>query len=119
MNSDKSKSVIVLKNLPSNFIDEAIVVVKDKKKIKNPEYKTMQGRMDESEIGKIEKIKKENRGYVIKEAELIISNYLEKIEKTKELKDIDKVKKRYKKLSILNYALAMTTFMSIIIAFVK
>ena len=34
MKTDIMKNVIILKNLPSNLIDEAIVIVKDKKKIK-------------------------------------------------------------------------------------
>ena len=33
MKTDIMKNVIILKNLPSNLIDEAIVIVKDKKKI--------------------------------------------------------------------------------------
>lgn len=118
MNKDR-KSVIVLKNLPSNFIDEAIVVVKDKKKIKNPEYKVMQGSMTESEIGNVEKIKKENRSYVITEAELIIKGYIDKIENKNKQKDLDKIKKKNKKLEIVNYVLSIATFMSLIIAFVK
>ena len=35
MNKENVKNVIILKNLPSNLIDEAIMVVKDKKKVKN------------------------------------------------------------------------------------
>ena len=47
------KSIIVLKNLPSNFIEEAIVVVRDGKKVKNPEYKVMQSFMSEKDLGNI------------------------------------------------------------------
>ena len=39
MKTDIMKNVIILKNLPSNLIDEAIVIVKDKKKIKDINYK--------------------------------------------------------------------------------
>lgn len=38
MKTDVMKNVIILKNLPSNLIDEAIVIVKDKKKIKDINY---------------------------------------------------------------------------------
>ena len=38
MKTDIMKNVIILKNLPSNLIDEAIVIVKDKKKIKDINY---------------------------------------------------------------------------------
>ena len=38
MNQSNMKNVIILKNLPSNLIDEAIMVVKDKKKVKDINY---------------------------------------------------------------------------------
>ena len=55
MNSENTKSIIILKGLPSNFIDEAIFVVKNKKEAKNLNYqdllsnknKVIQGYMNE------------------------------------------------------------------------
>ena len=35
MSKENTRNVIILKNLPSNLVDEAIIVVKDKKKIEN------------------------------------------------------------------------------------
>ena len=37
MSKENTRNVIILKNLPSNLVDEAIIVVKDKKKIENCE----------------------------------------------------------------------------------
>ena len=77
MNPENMKNIIILKNLPSNLIDEAIVVVKNKKESKDINYKTLmqdgksraiQGYMKEEELKKIENIKKEERNYIIKEA---------------------------------------------------
>ena len=34
MNSNQMKNMIVLKNLPSNLIDEAFIILKNNKKIK-------------------------------------------------------------------------------------
>ena len=78
MNSEKMKNMIVLKNLPSNILDEAIIVLKDNKKAKS-----------------LKKLEKQNNGiisqeetedYIIKEAEMVISNYLSKVEKEKQIK---------------------------------
>ena len=75
MNPENMKNIIILKNLPSNLIDEAIVVVKNKKESKDINYKTLmqdgksraiQGYMKEEELKKIENIKKEERNYIIK-----------------------------------------------------
>ena len=38
MEENKMKNLIVLKNLPSNIIEEAFIVLKDNKKVKNIEY---------------------------------------------------------------------------------
>lgn len=130
------KNVIILKNLPSNLIDEAIVVVKDKKKIKDFEYsdsikdggekfsiynekqnnKTIQGYMKEEDLRKIEKIKKEERKYVIKEAELVVANYLSKIEKPLSDRKIRNLEISYKRVKILNFLLGITTLISLVLA---
>ena len=83
MDTQKMKNVIILKNLPSNLIDEAIMVVKDKNKVKDINYSDfikykeengiIQGSMKPEELKKIESIKKESRKYVIKEAELDVN----------------------------------------------
>ena len=101
MKTDVMKNVIILKNLPSNLIDEAIVIVKDKKKIKDINYsefikdggekfsssanrqtsnRVIQGYMKEEDLKKLEDTKKEERKYVIKEAVLVVTNYLSKID---------------------------------------
>ena len=71
MNNQNTKNVIILKNLPSNLIDEAIIVVKDKKKVKDINYSDLlkykekneivQSSMKQEELKKIENIKRENR----------------------------------------------------------
>lgn len=67
------KNTITLKNLPSNLIEKAVIVFKDKKTVK--------------EIQKIEQqynkegqhTSKKTSCYAIKEAELIVTNYLKEI----------------------------------------
>lgn len=125
MKTDVMKNVIILKNLPSNLIDEAIVIVKDKKKIKDINYsefikdggekfsssanrqtanRVIQGYMKEEDLKKLEDTKKEERKYVIKEAEIVVTNYLSKIDNKmpeKKIKRLEKSYKRAKKMSII------------------
>ena len=50
MNSEKMKNMIILKNLPSNIVDEAIIVLKDNKKAKS-----------------LKKLEKQNNGIISQE----------------------------------------------------
>lgn len=94
MEINKNKNMVVLKNLPSNIIEEAYVVLKSKKKAK-----------------KLQKIEKNNQecierfsdkdNYVVKEAELLVSDYLEKMNNNKMILNV-KTKRKYKRLK--NYA---------------
>ena len=134
MSRENTKNVIILKNLPSNLISEAILVVKDKKQVTNymrdaelneqrdvSNCKTssngiIYGDMKTEALKKIEDIKKEDRKYVIKEAEIVVSNYIKRIEDNLSDRKIDRLKKSYKKTKKLNVFLAMTTIISILFA---
>lgn len=137
MNKEDIKNVIILKNLPSNLIDEAIVVIKNKRKVKDinmsnlikdggenfsafnekqEKNKVIQGYMKEEDLRKIEKNKKEDRKYVIKEAELVISNYINKIEKPLTDKKMKKLERNYKRVKVLNFLLGITSLASIALA---
>lgn len=94
MEINNNKNMVVLKNLPSNIVEEAYVVLKSRKKAKK--------------LQKIERNTQENIGefaskdsYVVKEAEFLVSDYLEKINDNKMILNI-KTKRKYKKLK--NYA---------------
>ena len=91
MNTSKMKNIIVLKNLPSNIIDEAIVFLKTNKKVTA---------RDSTDISKnINKTtnKTNTRDYVMQEAENVITNYLSQIEEDKKIKvkNIDRLQKKY------------------------
>ncbi len=129
MNPENMKNIIILKNLPSNLIDEAIVVVKNKKESKDINYKTLmqdgksraiQGYMKEEELKKIENIKKEERNYIIKEAEMVVANYIAKIEKQILTENkVKKIEKLYKKVRILNVMLAIISLICVTIQIIK
>lgn len=127
MNRENMKNIIILKNLPSNLIDEAIMVIKDKNKNLNyDEFITtqeetnniVQGYMNEEDLKKIEKIKKENRKYIIKEAEIVVSNYISKMDNHIKENRTKKIELRYKKIKLLNFFLGLTTILSIIFSII-
>lgn len=137
MKTDVMKNVIILKNLPSNLIDEAIVIVKDKKKIKDINYsefikdggekfsssanrqtssRVIQGYMKEEDLKKLEDTKKEERKYVIKEAEIVVTNYLNKIDNKIPEKKIKRLEKSYKRAKKMSIILGIISVISIICA---
>ena len=127
MDKENIKNIIILKNLPSNLIDEAIMVIKDKnKKLNYRDFfvgqedtnNVIQGYMNAEDLKKIEKIKKENRKYVIKEAEMVVTNYINKMDCNIKEKKTKKIELRYKKIRILNVVLGLTTITSIVLAII-
>ena len=87
MKETNLKNMIFLKNLPSNIIDEAIVILKDNKKVKKLQ------KIDINKAIKEENSKVKNNGYIIKEAEMILNQCFSKVEE----KDTKNVKQEYEK----------------------
>ena len=106
MEKCKMKNVVVLKNLPSNLIEEAFVVVKSKKVARKLEY------ID----AKNENIDKKNKddGYIIREAESVLSNYVNLVGKKDEKRVDLGIKRRYNMLKIYGVLVTVTL---IIVAF--
>lgn len=108
MNDSKMKNMVVLKNLPSNIVEEAYVVLKPNKNLK------------------IDFHKQENTGerltaeYVVKEAEMVISNYLSKIEEKKVIRnlEVEEIKKKYSNLKKTSMILAGILVLNIMINFI-
>lgn len=109
MNESKMKNMVVLKNLPSNIVEEAYVVLKTNKNFRQNLQK--QENVDE----------RLSADYVVKEAEMVISNYLSNIEDKKTIKnskEVEKIKKKYKKLKNTSMILAGILVLNIIINFI-
>ena len=110
METSNLKNMVVLKNLPSNIVDEAIIVLKANKKTKKLQ------KIENKKILENQENKKDKE-YILKEAEMIVNNYISKIEN----KENDKIiiskdtEGKYKKLK--KYAIA-TTIMCIIQAII-
>ena len=126
MDISNMKNIIVLKNLPSNLVDEAIVVLKQNKKIKKYQYVDSEGNKkindkvkDKSKDANVtdEKISNE---HILKEAEMIISSYISRIENNsnKSKKEINQIEKKYRKSIRLNFLLLFTTIVSIILSMI-
>ena len=110
MNIDNMKNMVVLKDLPSNIVDEAIVILKPNIKLKS---------LDVSQNNiKNKKIKVENpKKYIINEAEMLISNYISKIEndKNKNIKINKKIEDKCKRLRMTSIILGIMLFASFLI----
>jgi len=92
--------MVVLKNLPSNLIEEAIVILKSNKKVKKLEKIDKEKRNEEEKI----KTNKNNKEFVIKEAEMIITSYITKIEENKQKNQKNKIEQTKKVRRLKNYA---------------
>lgn len=88
---ENMRNIIRLKDVPSNTIEEAIIIFKDNKKAKKYEYTNKFKKDNENN--------KEDNDYVIKEAELIISDYLKSSENNS--KDMQMKNKKSKLINII------------------
>ena len=106
MEGSKLKNIVILKNLPSNLVEEAIVVLKSNKKVKKLE-KVEKNKIIENEI----EIKKD-KDYVLKEAEMLVSSYVTKLESqnNQKRKKIE-INKKYKRLKQYAYISSFIIFL--------
>ncbi len=109
MNPNQMKNIIVLKDLPSNLIDEAFVILKSNKKIKSLE------RIEKQSNSKSQK--QNSKDYIVKEAEMIISNYISKVESEKQIKShsMKQIENKYKRMRKINVILGIILAINIIL----
>ena len=102
------KNTIVLKNIPSNIVDEAIIVLKENKKAWKLEKINGKKNLEEKD----EPVKKD---YVVSEAEEVIANYMKKISRDDNRKE-EKIKDlKYKRLKKYAYFTTFLLIMQILI----
>jgi hypothetical protein len=111
MNIENMKNMVVLKNLPSNIVDEAIVILKPNIKLKSLDKIEKNNQKNKSE--KIESSKK----YIINEAEMLIANYIYKMEndKNKNIKVNKKIEDKCKRLKMVSVLLGMMLLASFLV----
>ena len=74
METSNMKNMVVLKNLPSNIVDEAIIVLKTNKKVKK--LQKIEKKRTQNDEGE-----KKDKQYILKEAEMLVNKYISDIEK--------------------------------------
>ena len=104
------KDMIVIKNLPSNIVEEAWVVIKPE--VKNKEKELIK-RMKNSKIN----TKAEN-GYVLKEAETVIYDYLKNMNSYEDKKKYNSIINKYNKLKKLTFFLLAIYLIMIILTLI-
>ncbi len=102
METSKLKNMIILRNLPSNLVEEAIVILKSNKKIKKLEKVE---NIEKSKNKETKEIEKKDNNYILKEAEMLISNYISKIEGGKNKITYEQKKQNKKIKNLKKYAI--------------
>ena len=102
MNQSGLKNMVVLRNLPSNIVEEAIVILKANSKVKLNEK--IENNKSDQERKMIDTSKQND--YILKEAEMLITNYITRLEKKKKernelQKKVDSRCKKFKKCIII------------------
>jgi hypothetical protein len=82
METSKMKNMVVLKNLPSNMIEEAIVIFKENSKIKAKDVINKSNQLSQAQ-GK-------SKDIIFKEAEMLVNDYVKRVESSKNRKIFDK-----------------------------
>lgn len=115
MNPSDLKNMIVLKNLPSNIVEEAIIVLKANKKVKNLEKIEKNKNIDNKQ-----NIKKES-DYILKEAEMLVSNYISKLEEKKSMNNNyqKKANRKYKRIKNYAYVISFVALIESLIILMK
>ena len=111
MNIDQMKNIVIIKDIPSNIVDEAIVILKNNITIKK---KVLESKKTNKSM------ENENNDFAINEAENIVKEYIKSIENTNNKKNnINGIVTKYHKLKIYSFLLSVIAIIGIIINIVK
>ena len=109
MESSNMKNMVVLKNLPSNMVEEAIIIFKQSQKVKQKELIEKCEKLNSTET------QPKSREYILKEAEMLVTDYINKIENKRKSTNNKEILDKYKKYSIVSTVLFI---ISLIINFI-
>ena len=131
MNNEGLKNIVLLKDLPSNLIEEAIIVLKENKKIHkvqkiidiNNEKKRQKNdkpnkNKNENNLNNNEILNKNiDNDYIIKEAYMLLDDYTKRIEtETPSWKNnVKKLERKYKYSVKLNIILSISITLGVIL----
>ena len=112
MQSSDMKNMVVLKNLPSNMIEEAIIIFKETQKVKQKEL------IDKGKNANFTEIQSKSRDYILKEAEMLVTDYINKIENKKKLDNNKEIIDKYKNLKKYSITATVLLLISCIVNFI-
>ena len=112
MDANVMKRMIVLKNLQSNLVEEAYVVFKNNVKVHKYE------KVDNIDKKQIEK-KSKNKDYIVKEAEMIVNDYIKNIEDKDYKSNFRMLKQNYKRLKMETVSLAVFSILTFLLLIIK
>ena len=107
MKTSKLKNMVVLNNFPSNIVDEAIIVLKNGARVKDFQVIEKNGNNNSKDNGKSE-------NYILKEAEMLLNRYINKVD-NKDIKQNKKLEKKYNKLKIYSVVVTIIAVLGIVI----
>lgn len=110
METSKLKNMVVLRNLPSNIVDEAIIILKANKKVKKLQ------KVEQNRKAQVNENTKKDKEYILKEAEMLVNSYITKIE-SNDKKEIFNKQAKEKYNTLKKYAI-LTTVLCVLQAIV-
>ena len=113
MESSDMKNMVVLKNLPSNMVEEAIIIFKETQKVKQKEL------IDKGKKINVTQNQTKSKDYILKEAEMLVTDYINKIENKKKTANNKEIIGKYKKLKKYSIVSTVLLVISIVINFIK
>lgn len=113
MKESNLKNIVVLKNLPSNIVEEAFVILKSNKDARKLE------KIENSKKTQTAEMPKKSKDYVLKEAEMILANYLSKVENNEKETSKSLVNKKYKRLKKYAYISSSIILLQAIMLIIK
>ncbi len=115
MESSDMKNMVVLKNLPSNIVEEAIVIFKENQKVREREL------VDKGSEGDFSSIEHKDKELVLKEAEMLVTDYINRIEQKNNLtrkNSNNNIMTKYKILKLYSITSTVLLIISLIINFI-
>ena len=104
------KNMLILKDLPSNLIEEAYIVLNPNLKLQNNAIK------ENNENKKDNKIL--SKDYILEEAKYVLLNYISKLETKKEKVNVKLLEKKYRKLKKITIATLISFLIYVIITII-
>lgn len=106
MESSDMKNMVVLKNLPSNMVEEAIIIFKENQRVREG----VSDRLSEKTV----EVQPKSKEYIVKEAEMLVTDYISKIENKDKSINI-----KYKRLKYYSFTISAFFIISLIINFIQ